>query len=125
MRLRLGITPEDARAKAAMRLAVLTAWHPFWPWWPRLVKTQDKRCFEWIERKGVKFSGESWQWQYRLPDQAAKGISLEDWMEKEITPILIYPEKMTAGAPFILPEHARIIVRRAVNKFGKTDAQGK
>ena len=43
-------------------------WHRFFPLYPRYIKKNDFRYFEWIERKGTFYNIYPcwWEWEYRL-----------------------------------------------------------
>ena len=75
MKFNCGPTWEEKQELRKIEEAKLKEWHPFFAIIPKRVGSHDCRCFEWIERKGVKHEGfwcsaanyipSWWIWEYR------------------------------------------------------------
>ena len=61
MRFTFGCTDEQWLAEQAR----LENWHRWWAWRPVHVHQNEYRWLEMVERKGFKFAGEPWGWDYR------------------------------------------------------------
>jgi len=116
MRIDTGPTREE---KAFLK----SQWHPFFPWWPRKVGSNDSRTFEWIERRyHGEFRGSDRAWQYRLPHPKKHDQSLYEWMDDEFSrndDRPVDPNSMIRGEPFISIHTAKGIVIKAMQLYGR------